>query len=265
MSSTFIAFIDESGDEGFRFGKGSSEWFVVSAVIMRTADEREQIKLIDIVREGINQRILSQHKIPAKKPLHFRDLGHEQRKFYVEHISHARLRTISIMINKLGITNPEKFVRESQLYYYAIRLLIERISWYCRDHKKNDDTGEGYVKIVFSDRASLDYRKLADYLQYLETNRIALDYAVAPGIVYPAELSTSTSGKRMGLQIADAVASSYYFAVEKSSYGFTEESYAKLLLPIAYRHDGQFWGYGIKMAPREIEECRRAGKILPGW
>ena len=69
----------------------------------------------------------------------------------------------------------------------------------------------------------------------------------------------------MGLQIADAVASSYYFAVEKSCYGFTEESYAKLLLPRAYRHDGQLWGYGIKMAPRETEERRRAGEILPGW
>ncbi len=265
MSSTFIAFIDESGDEGFQLHSGSSEWFVLSAVVMRTANELEQVKLVDVVRDGINQRRQPSHRIPDKKPLHFRDLKHDQRRFYAEHISRASLRTVSVMINKREISNPEKFTPDSGLYFYAVRLLVERASWYCRDHKRRDDAGDGCLKLVFSNRAALDYTELANYLRYLETNRIALDYRAAPGVVRPEDLCTYTSGKRMGLQIADAVASSYYSAVEKSSFGFTEESYAKLLLPRAYRHDGQLWGYGIKMVPRETEERRRAGEILPDW
>jgi hypothetical protein len=35
MAASFVAYIDESGDEGFKFAKGSSEWFVLSAAITR--------------------------------------------------------------------------------------------------------------------------------------------------------------------------------------------------------------------------------------
>jgi hypothetical protein len=265
MSSTFIAFIDESGDEGFRFGKGSSEWFVVSAVIMRSSDEREQVKLINTVRDGLNQRRHSEHWIADKKPLHFRDLSHEQRKFYVEYISNALLRTIVVMIHKCEITSPEKYRQESNLYFYAVRLLVERASWYCRDQKRKNDLGDGSMKLVFSNRSTLDYKELGNYLKYLDSNSIALDYRGAPGIIFPDELCTHSPGQSMGLQIADAVASSYYFAVEKSIYGFTEESYVKRLLSRAYRNEGQLWGYGIKVAPRETEEHRRDGKLLLDW
>ncbi len=43
MHSSFIAYIDESGDEGFHFkddGRGSSRWFVLSAVVFRRTEER---------------------------------------------------------------------------------------------------------------------------------------------------------------------------------------------------------------------------------
>ena len=69
----------------------------------------------------------------------------------------------------------------------------------------------------------------------------------------------------MGLQLADAVASSYFYAVWVGPYGFSEDAYARLLLPHAYRHDGKLWGYGVKITPRESEERRRKGELLPGW
>ena len=37
MSASFVVYVDESGDEGFSFGQGSSDWFVLSAVITRAA------------------------------------------------------------------------------------------------------------------------------------------------------------------------------------------------------------------------------------
>ena len=41
MAHSFIAYIDESGDEGFSFaanpGQGSSHWFVISAAMIPTA------------------------------------------------------------------------------------------------------------------------------------------------------------------------------------------------------------------------------------
>jgi Protein of unknown function (DUF3800) len=56
---TFIAFIDESGDEGFRFHAGNSEWFVLSAVVGRKKDEIETVKLVDAVRDHLKSPITS--------------------------------------------------------------------------------------------------------------------------------------------------------------------------------------------------------------
>ncbi len=82
MAPTFQVYIDESGDEGFKFGAGSSAWFVLSAVVLKAAVEPDEVKLVDAVRATLNK--------PPNKPLHFRDLKHHQRLVYVDHIVQAR-------------------------------------------------------------------------------------------------------------------------------------------------------------------------------
>lgn len=81
MASTFVVYIDESGDEGVKFADGSSEWFVLSAVITRRATDLETVKLVDDVRQALGK--------PDKKPLHFRDLRHEHRLRYCRNHHHA--------------------------------------------------------------------------------------------------------------------------------------------------------------------------------
>lgn len=264
-SPTFVAYIDESGDEGFKFSAGSSEWFVLSAAVVRASDDLAQVKLIDDVRDRLNQDRKPEHQFPPRKPLHFRDLKHEQRKFYAARVGQADLKTISVLVHKPDLASPERFAVQSRLYFYAVRLLVERISWYCRDHRRKDDGGDGSVNLVFSNRATMDYQALNRYLCHLEDSRDEFSYQAAPGIIRPDQFETHTHGRRMGLQIADAVASSYYYAVWVSPYGFTEDTYARLLVPRAYRHNGLLWGYGVKIVPRESEERRRKGEFLPGW
>ena len=55
MTPTFVVYIDESGDEGFSFGRGSSEWFVLSGVITRKAHDLETVKLVDKVRARLGK------------------------------------------------------------------------------------------------------------------------------------------------------------------------------------------------------------------
>ena len=263
--ATYVAYIDESGDEGFKFGGGSSDWFVLAAVVVRAEGELAEVKLVDEIRDRLNQDRKPEFHIPPRKPIHFRDLKHEPRKFYAARLSRADVKTIAILVHKPDLASPENFQAESRLYFYAVRLLVERISWYCRDHQHRDDAGDGSVKLVFSNRATMDYKALNTYLCHLEQNRVALDYRAAPGIIRPNQFETHTHGRRMGLQLADAVASSYYYAVWVGPYGFTEDTYARLLLPRAYRREGKLWGYGVKIVPRESEERRRKGEFLADW
>ena len=86
MNIGFRVYIDESGDEGFKFdrpNKGSSRWFVLSAVVTREEDDVPTVRLVDRVRRRL--------KKPPRATLHFRTLKHEHRLPYVDEISKARL------------------------------------------------------------------------------------------------------------------------------------------------------------------------------
>ena len=169
------------------------------------------------------------------------------------------------MVHKADLNAKQAFIGESRLYFYAVRLLAERLSWYCRDSFCAADAGDGSVDLVFSNRGGLDYTALRDYLDRLDQNRGKYAYSAAHNVIRPTQVETYSPGRRMGLQLADAVASSYFFAVEPSAYGLTEEGYAHLVLPRAYRHNGKLWGYGVKIVPKETDERRQKGELLAGW
>ncbi len=74
VKPSFVAYIDESGDEGFVFkdyGSGSTRWFVLSAAVIRQVNDLQMVSCLKAVREVLRKE--------AKTPLHFVDLKHEQR------------------------------------------------------------------------------------------------------------------------------------------------------------------------------------------
>ena len=113
MPASFVAYVDESGDEGFKFTQGSSEWFVLSAVITRKRYDVQTVKLIDDVRALLKCR--------SRKPLHFSHMKHEQRLPYVDTIAKAPLRTTSMLVHKPSLLEPEVFQERHRLYRYIVR------------------------------------------------------------------------------------------------------------------------------------------------
>ena len=242
---TFVVYIDESGDEGFRFHHGSSEWFVLAAVITRKETDLDTVKLVDAVRRKLGK--------PDKKPLHFRDLKHEQRLPFIDEIARADLRTIIVLVHKPTLNEPEKFQERYRLYFYSVRYLFERISWYCRDHKTRHDSGDGSAEIIFSNRSGMSYDELKQYIRLLKNQIGFFDVRIEQSIIREDMITAYSPGRRMGLQIADAVASGFFYAVQSTRYGFTEDRYVKMLKPIIYHRRGRHLGYGLKLWPREVE------------
>lgn len=247
---SFIAYVDESGDEGFRFGKGSSDWFVISAVVTRYATDLATVKLVDVVRNQLGK--------PPKIPLHFRDLRHEHRLPFVDLVAKADLRAITVLTHKPSLKEPEKFQERNRLYFYATRYLLERLSWYCRDNRPSHDAGDGSVEIVFSNRSGMSYDEMREYFSHLRDNTGYIDVRIDWSAVKPEQIRSATAGKYMGLQVADAVASSLYYAVQPSQYGFTEDRYARTLKPVTYYRSAKYVGYGLKFWPGEIEQQIRS-------
>ncbi|UCE59764.1 MAG: DUF3800 domain-containing protein [Phycisphaerales bacterium] len=257
MAESFVVYIDESGDEGFAFaessGQGSSRWFVLSAVITRASADLETVRLVDEVRNtlGKEQRI----------PLHFRNLKHEHRVPFVARIAEARVRVVSVLVHKPSLQEPETFQARYVLYKYATRYLLERVSWCCRDNRLPKDSGDGSAKVVFSNRAGMSYADIREYLDYLEKRTGFLDVRIEWDVIKPDQVKAYPHGERMGLQIADAVASSFYKGVEAYPFGFTEPRYARILKPVVYQHRGRYLGNGLKFWPQDahVLEQTQAG------
>ena len=267
---SYVAYIDESGDEGFSFHRDSSQWFVLACAVYRRTAELDQLKIIDEVRSAINEnwkRINpgKGQRLADRQPLHFRNPKHDERRLWIAKIAQTRVRALAVLIDKTLLTSPEIFRKDNSLYHYAVRLLVERVSWLCGDApRQRGDQGDGSVLLTFSNRSTLDCEAISDYLRHLETSREALDYRAESSVIRPSQVETYSAGKRLGLQVADAVASGLYFAVTKNRFGMTEPSYAQALSPIIFRHNGNAWGYGAKLLPAEAEEARRRGEILKG-
>lgn len=250
---SFRVYIDESGDEGFVFnpdGSGSSRWLVLSAVVVRKKNDLSLVRMLENVRVLLG-------KAP-KKELHFRDLKHEQRVPYVKQIAAAQVKTVSVLIHKPSLRDPEKFQSEKFLLYrYASRYLLERVSWLCRD-KHNPEEGLGRADIIFSNRSIMSYESLTDYLETLKAKSDPLDVRIDWNVIDPRKVSAVDHTKLAGLQIADAVASSFFYAVNLNRYGEIEDKYAKFLLPQCYRHKSAVLGYGLKFWPEEFQKLKSA-------
>lgn len=257
MSCDFVAYIDEAGDEGFKFregGKGSSDWFVLSAMVIRQSNDSMVVEAAREVR-----RILSK---PEKYVLHFRDLKHEQRLPLVRVVSGLPVRIVNIMVHKPTIPNPENFQHEAhKLYRYCTRLLVERISWLC---KNNSNNGQCKADLVFSNRSAMSYDDLRGYLgrllvQSANTSSIHIEWDA----IDPARVRAVNHDKLAGLQLADAVASSAFFACNLSKYGDVEDRYLRTLAPRVFRNKGRIDGYGMKLWCGSQEKERLTNVVSP--
>ena len=248
MAASFTAYIDESGDEGFVFlpgEKGSSRWLVLSAVVFRKAKDLEAVRVMREVRTLLGK--------DPKKALHFREMKHEHRVPYVRALATAPMRTVSVLIHKPSITEPEKFQNEAfRLYRYATRLLVERVSWLCRDTRK-DNEGDGSCELIFSNRSAMSYEDLRKYLRLLK-DKPGTDARIDWNAIRPQQVRAVNHDQLAGLQMADAVASSLFFAVNLTQYSEVEDRYFWMLRPTIYSHAKTVeLGYGLEFWPGSLE------------
>ncbi|MDD5673928.1 MAG: DUF3800 domain-containing protein [Chitinivibrionales bacterium] len=257
MNSSFRVYIDESGDEGFVFkpdGSGSSRWMVMSAAVIRKENDLQGVRCLEKVRQILGKQ--------PKQQLHFSDLTHEQRVAYINEITTLPIRTVSILVYKPCIREPEKFQSEKFLLYrYVTRYLLERVSWLCRDHR-TAGSGDGTADLIFSNRSIMSYSELRVYLDHLKDHSDSLKVTVDWNIIHSQKVRAVDHSQLAGLQIADAVASGFFYAINKNRYGNVEDRYARELGKTLYRHKSKAEGYGLKFWPDDMDEIKKANSHI---
>lgn len=245
MSHSFVAFIDESGDDGLGNLKvpgahgGQSHFLVISATVFRATNSVSAVRWRD--------EILAKMPEKKKRQLHFQDMSHAQRLMAAQTLAGLPLRVTSVLAAKSPIP-PSMYTGKNQLYFYMTRYLLERLSWLCRDFRKLVPEGDGRVKITFSRRGGMSYEAFRDYLRHLQQmmdGDVRIHWPVIDIEAVDAR-DHSTSAK---LQLADIVASSVACAFEPDRYGNCEPRYAEALLPVTFCRKGNRLSYGLKIVP----------------
>lgn len=134
----YVAYIDESGDTGLKSVKpldsrGSSEWFVLSAVVIDADREAEVVGWVREIVQGLGRY--------NRRDLHFRHLGDGKRESVCAAMSKLNARFFAVATNKknmVGYRNPFAEKKGLQLvgalptynwfYYWMSRILLEKVS-----------------------------------------------------------------------------------------------------------------------------------------
>ena len=233
----FVAYIDESGDDGlskFRQPRalgGSSNWLVLGCCIVRRVNDLSLVSHRDAILHALNKTNIRQ--------IHFSKLNHAQRMVVVQAMAKMPIRLTHVLCCKRDIPNISIYPRRGQLYWYLCRTLIERISWFCSENSK---TGNPLAQIIFSNRGGMKYKEFRDYLTRLKNT----DTQIRWSAISPDAVRSEVHTRFAGLQFADATSTSFASAVEANMYGNYEPSYAMALRPAVYRRRGNFLSYGVK-------------------
>ncbi|WP_180900099.1 DUF3800 domain-containing protein [Martelella soudanensis] len=260
MTHSYVAYIDESGDEGignFREpGKrgGASKWLILSAIVYRFQNDLEAVRWRDEIVANM----------PKKKTrtLHFADMNHGQKLLTVKSLSALPVRCISVIDYK-PLVPDSVFEEKNQHYFYLTRYLLERLSWLCRDLRPTVPEGDGRVKITFSRRGGMQYDDFREYLRHLKRDT-QNDIRIHWPVIDIDSIDAKDHSKLAGLQLVDSVASAVANGLEIDIYGNCEPRYAETLKPITYCRKHNYFSYGMKfikplqeLKPHLNEEQRR--------
>jgi len=170
------AFIDESGDTGFKFNMESSRYFCMAAVIFLDPAD------MDAVEQTIAQL---RETLCLKKAyeFHFNKSGPEKRKIFCQQVRIHNFIIRAIIVDKMAVTDHELRKSSKRFYQLIARQLLE--------HSLSGIKG---AKVVFDGKSS---RSLKIYLR----NELNKETRMVANVLFQDSASNSL------IQLADIAAS----------------------------------------------------------
>ena len=223
-------YIDEAGDEGFKFicpkGRGSSKFFVLSAIIVNKELDLDLARLVNELKT-----ILKFQKKDILSPLHFYKMSHEKRKACITKLyDFSDFKIISVVFQKEKLQN--SFRTSATLYNYACKVLITKASIFLKQNQAK-------ANFIFEHRRNTHYKELEmSVKKIIDFNK------------YVLSIKSLTKAQSKCLQLADIIASSTFQAFEPNQYdGDVEPNYLMKLKNNFYSNNDKSLGYGLKIFP----------------
>jgi hypothetical protein len=258
----YVAYVDEAGDPGLKqlrpeHAAGSSEWFVLSAVVVQKAHEFAVRDWVVAIIEAAGRR--------QRKYLHFRALHEGHKRLACSMLASKQVRCFAIASHKKSLLdwphNPSLPRMRNRDWFYAFlsRYLLERVTHFVADHSKRTCGSVRRVKVIFSDRGGLNVAQMNAYYEKLKHQHRAGTTILNRGNLvwdsfHHSLMRHASYRVSAGLQLADIVASSFFTACDQYNTLKCDPAFALLLRDRMARapdkRKGQISGYGVKVLPK---------------
>jgi hypothetical protein len=235
----FRVYVDESG--GRHISPRADQHFVLSAVMVHDSYN-------DRVREQLAELKAALGRFP-EHVLHFKALNQARRPAAASGIAGLDIATIISVVICKSIIGEESsagdlpFIANADpMYLWALRLLLERVSWYARD------TEHQSAIVTFGHVRGLLPELLHGYRGSLENASKEKDVRIEWPVFEQHPFRIDSPKKIDLLQVADITASATYHAVEPGKDG---PAYVQALAPKLYRRNGICAPtYGLTIFPK---------------
>lgn len=258
----YIAYIDEAGDTGLkqirtRSSAGASEWLIMSAVLIRA--EREQ-EMEQWAKQAIAS--LDQHQV---RQLHFRLLPDHKKSSICRQLASMDVRLFTFISHKRNMQNYRNIHAEragvnrtAWFYAWCSRVLLESVTEYCGRRSRKEHGEPRTVRFEFSQTGGVKLDDLRAYYRYIKAQALLglsfkKEFPLDWDVLDHSEMFIYPNTARLGLQLADVLASAFYSGLEYTAEGTVNPEHAKLLLPrICQDKRRARFMYGVKILPRTI-------------
>jgi len=259
ITPRLVAYIDEAGCSGDRYGTGSSQFLAIGAIVMATEDESE---ILRCVFDGA--RTARTHERTFKK---FSSCGEKDNFVLTNLLGKQKVRIAQVAVHKPSMDGSWLRANHQNEYQYLMKFALERISWIARDAARGRDGDEHKCRIVFSEQSMYPYEDLEFYLRSLKSNHTHNCRIEWKFLHISSPLERTPHVNETSIHLADIAASAFHKAIEPKEHGMLDDRFQMNLSPALYRKHGKL--YGIKLFPtKEIEQLKSSGhfqflKLIP--
>jgi len=261
MNYSYVVFIDESGDDGLAQVKpldpnGSSEWLILSAVVILSKNE------MDV--GGWIKETEKKFKNHQRAGIYFKDLNPAKKRTACQDLAEKPVRLFIVASNKKNMKkyenlNAAKILSRNWFYCWLSRMLLEKVTHFIHSDSLKRFKEVKKAKVEFSARGGQSYSQMSAYYDWLKNKSIANRLFVSKGdirwgVIDRDLLRVLPHRESPGLQFADISAGAFFKACDLYDTGSIDSEFAKILSSRFARYPnndgGKIAGYGVKLMPK---------------
>jgi hypothetical protein len=185
-----------------------------------------------------------------------------QRSWPLVLFQHYPIYTVHVGTHKPTLSETHIGRNLTHCYAYLIKLTLERISWWVRDHYQSTDPGNGRCWLVFSENSALPYEAIKDYLAKLRQGRGIYNCRIDWRFISHEDVEIVPHAPETPLHLADIAAGALFQAIDptKRDHAITDDRFIRNMRDAICRNARQV--YGLKIFPREAVERLSERRLL---